>query len=154
MRRGQLLEELEGELGVLVRRVRRVIAERARTVHPDLQPASYFVLTYLSPTGPCRSAALVEAFDIDKGAISRQVHHLVDLGLVEQRPDTADRRATLVSVTARATQRLALVAQQQRELLEVRLGDWAEADLQALVLSLGRYNADLAPMEQTVPTDE
>ena len=29
---------------MLIRRVRRVIGERARAVHPDLQPASYLIL--------------------------------------------------------------------------------------------------------------
>ena len=32
------------EVGVLIRRIRRVIGERARAVHPDLQPASYLML--------------------------------------------------------------------------------------------------------------
>ena len=36
---------LEQEVGVLIRRVRRVIGERARLVHPDLQPASYLLLS-------------------------------------------------------------------------------------------------------------
>ncbi len=33
--RTDALRELEGEVGVLVRRIRRVIGERARAVHPD-----------------------------------------------------------------------------------------------------------------------
>jgi hypothetical protein len=43
--RAEELGRLEQEVGVLIRRVKRVIGERARAVHPDLQPASYLMLT-------------------------------------------------------------------------------------------------------------
>ena len=33
-----------------------------------------------------RASSIVELFDIDKGAISRQVHHLTELGLIERDP--------------------------------------------------------------------
>ena len=75
---------LEQEVGVLIRRVRRVIGERARAVHESLQPASYLMLGYVNENGPVRASSIVEVFDIDKGAISRQVQHLIDLGLVER----------------------------------------------------------------------
>ena len=68
-------------------------------VHPDLQPASYLLLSHLAHEGPMRSSAIAESFGIDKGAISRQVQHLVDLGLVERMPDPADGRATLLSAS-------------------------------------------------------
>ena len=55
MSRADELGRLEQEVGVLIRRVKRVIGERARAVHPDLQPASYLMLTYLSTSGPQRS---------------------------------------------------------------------------------------------------
>ncbi len=38
MSRAETVRALEHEVGVLIRRVRRVIGERARAVHPDLQP--------------------------------------------------------------------------------------------------------------------
>ena len=90
------LRLLESEVGVLIRRIKRVLGERARAVHPDLQPASYLMLAYLADDGPLRASAIAETFDIDKGAISRQVQHLVDLGLVDRTPDPADGRASLL----------------------------------------------------------
>ena len=73
--RSQTLGTLEHEVGVVIRRVRRVIGDRARAVHEDLQPGSYLVLTYLETTGSCRSSAVADAFDMDKGAVSRQLQH-------------------------------------------------------------------------------
>ena len=37
---------------------------------------------------------------MDKGAVSRQVQHLVDLGLVDRQPDPDDGRATLLAASA------------------------------------------------------
>ena len=143
MTRADSLIELEREVGVLIRRVKRVIGERARSVHESLQPSSYLLLTHLAEQGPSRSSVFVDAFAIDKGAISRQVQHLVELGLVERTPDPADGRAMLISVTADGLDRLQSVAHERRRLLDERLGGWTEADLETLVTSLNRYNRAL-----------
>lgn len=141
--RPESLRLLEHEIGVMIRRIRRVIGVRARAVHADLQPASYLMLAHLAERGPLRSSAIAETFDVDKGAISRQVQHLVDLGLVARTPDPEDGRASLVSATEDAVRRLADVAAQRREWLEERLGSWTEDELTGFVADLGRYNAAL-----------
>lgn len=143
MTRAESLRLVEQEVGTLLRRVRRAIGVRARAVHEGLQPSAYLLLTHLADSGPARSSAIVDAFEIDKGAISRQVQHLVDLGLVVREPDPADGRAMLLSVTADAQRRLADVTSHRRKLLDERLGDWSEADLDVLVSVLGRYNRAL-----------
>ena len=143
MTRADSLSDLEREFGVLIRRVKRVIGERARSVHESLQPSSYLLLTYLAELGASRSSVFVDAFDIDKGAVSRQVQHLVELGLVERRPDPADGRAMLISVTDDGLARLQAVSGERRRLLDERLGEWTESDHEALVTSLSRYNRAL-----------
>jgi DNA-binding MarR family transcriptional regulator len=135
---------LEHEVGVLIRRVRRAIGERARAVHPDLQPMSYLILAHLAETGPMRSSALAETFGADKGAVSRQVQHLSNLGLLDKAPDPQDGRATLLSPSDDASRRLDEVRQQRRRRLDERLGDWSDEDLEALVTALGRYNRTLS----------
>jgi DNA-binding MarR family transcriptional regulator len=141
--RSDALGGIERELGVLIRRVRRVIGERARAVHDGLQPSSYLLLSHLASVGPSRSSVFVDAFEIDKGAISRQVQHLVELGLVERAPDPADGRAMLITATADALDRLAAVQAERRRFLDERLGEWSDEDLHDLVRMLGRYNAAL-----------
>lgn len=142
------LRDLETEVGVLIRRVRRVIGERARAVHPELLPASYLMLAYVRDHGPLRASAMCAVFDIDKGAISRQVQHLIDLGLVDREPDPEDGRATLLTASADARQRLETVAVERRELLAERLGEWSADELAAFSASLRRYNDALG-----VPAD-
>ena len=141
--RSQTLGTLEHEVGVVIRRVKRVIGERARAVHEDLQPGSYLVLMYLESTGSCRSTAIADAFDMDKGAVSRQVQHLTELGLIERTPDPADGRAALLAVTDEARRRMADVHRHRRKYLDERLADWSDEDLRAFVDMLGRYNASL-----------
>ncbi len=141
--RGEVLAALEGEVGVLIHRVRRVIVERAQAVHPELSASSYLLLGQLAEHGPLRSSTLVDTFGIDKGAVSRQIRQLVELDLVERRPDPEDGRAQLLAVTDAAREAMAEVAGQRRKLLADRLADWTEADLRELVGALARYNRSL-----------
>lgn len=141
--RTDLLTGLEQEVGVMIRRIRRIIRERAQAVHPELQSSSYLMLSWLDQHGPQRASSMAETFCIDKGAISRQIQHLLDLGLVERAPDPADGRATLVSVSDEARSRMAAVADERRRWLDDRLRDWTDADLTDMVTLLRRYNAAL-----------
>ena len=141
--RADSLRHLEREVGVLIRRIRRVIGERARAVHEDLQPASYLMLSWLADEGPVRASSMVEHFGIDKGAVSRQLQHLVDLGLVERTPDPADGRATLVAASDDAVRRLADVAEHRRKWLDEQLGDWTRRGARGVRRRLERYNQAL-----------
>jgi DNA-binding MarR family transcriptional regulator len=141
--RADTLGLLEREVGVLIRRIKRVIGERARAVHPDLQPASYLILSWLADEGPLRAATMAESFDIDKGAVSRQLAHLVELGLVTRVPDPEDGRAMLVAASEDAQRRLADVAAHRRKWLDEQLGDWSAEELGSFVETLGRYNQAL-----------
>ncbi len=143
MSRADELGRLEQEVGVLIRRIKRVIGERARAVHPDLQPASYLMLTFLATDGPQRSSVMSERFNVDKGAISRQVQHLCDLGLLVRAPDPVDGRAMLISATPDAVRRLDAVDHDRRRWLEEQLVEWSESDLREFVAGLARYNRAL-----------
>jgi DNA-binding MarR family transcriptional regulator len=138
-----LLGELEREVGVMIRRIRRLLGERAREVHPELQSATYLILSWLAMREPTRASEISEHFGIDKGAISRQVQHLLELGLVDRTPDPADGRATLLSVSESARARLGDVQDASRRWLDQKLGDLPDDDLAQFVVLLGRYNAAL-----------
>lgn len=134
---------LEQEVGALIKRVRWVIAERAEAVHPELPAASYLLLAHVAEHGPIRASLLVERFQIDKGAVSRQLHHLIELGLLDKVADPADGRAHLVSVTDEARRRLEEVTAMRRRWLDERLGDWTAEELERFATNLARYNRTL-----------
>lgn len=137
----ETLRALEHELSVLVRRIRRVIALRARMLHPDLSPVAYSMLMALSDSGPRRASDLVDIFSIDKGAVSRQVQALLELDLIERTPDPEDRRAMILAISDEGNRRLANISTVRRRELSERLGDWSEDELLSFVRSLARYNA-------------
>jgi len=139
-KRAEVLGDLEREVGVMVRRIRRVIGLRARAVHPDLAASSYLMLTYVAEQGPLRASEIADQFDIDKGAVSRQITHLTELGLLARVSDPDDGRAMLVSLSEEGHTRLTDVARHRRKWLDERLGDWSEGDLTGFVEMLGRYN--------------
>jgi DNA-binding MarR family transcriptional regulator len=141
--RTESLRQLEREVGVLIRRVKRVIGERAAAVHEDLQPASYLMLSWLADEGQVRASVMVEKFNIDKGAVSRQLQHLQDLGLIDRTPDPADGRATLIEASDDARRRLADVSEHRRKYLDERLGDWTADELSGFVDQLAKYNLTL-----------
>jgi DNA-binding MarR family transcriptional regulator len=141
--RPESLRQLEREVAVMIRRIRRVIGDRARAVHEDLQPASYLMLSWLADEGPVRASSMVDHFGIDKGAVSRQLQHLDDLGLVVRTPDPDDGRATLVAASADAVRRLEDVAAHRRKWLDEQLGDWTAEELEGFVAGLERYNVAL-----------
>ena len=95
--RERTILDLELELSRLVRRIKRVIGERARSIHPELTPTGYLVLAYIIEHGSVRPSAVVEAFNLDKGAVSRHVQTLVDFGLATKERDPDDGRAWVVS---------------------------------------------------------
>jgi len=139
----ETMRALEHEMGVLVRRIRRLIAERARMVHPDLSPVAYSMLMALNESGSRRASDLVGMFSVDKGAVSRQVQSLLELGLIQRDPDPEDRRAAILSITEEGSRRLASIAAARRSEVIDRLAEWSDADLKAFVDAMARYNSAL-----------
>lgn len=138
------LRRIESEVGTLIRRVKRVMGERAREVHPELHPMTYFILTHLAKGGPMRAADLSDAFGMDKGGVSRQVQSLVDLGLVERRPDAEDRRAILLDATDEGRTRLETMARNRSDRFDERLSAWSDADIATFADKLAQYNVFLS----------
>lgn len=141
--RAQAFDAVTAELRVIGRRIKQVIAERAVAIHPQLQPASYYLLVHVVENGPTRGSELACQFGIDKGAISRQLHHLVELGLAERMPDPEDGRAQLVSATPEAVQLINETVAKQRKVWQERLSEWSDEEIAGLATQLGRFNHDL-----------
>jgi len=144
--RDQAFESLQNEVAALFRHIRTFVAAHASTVHPDLLPTGYYLLSWLNGHGPVRAATLVDTFHTDKGAVSRQIHHLADLGLVERKPDPTDGRATLLGVSAEGKERLAAADSERRRWMEQRMADWDTDDLAAFAASFARYNEAISEL--------
>jgi DNA-binding MarR family transcriptional regulator len=142
-RRATAVRSLEHEIGLLLRQIRRGMSERALQVHPELSPTSYAILATLGEFGPRRAAELAEMFAMDKGTVSRVVHQLLELDLVQRTPDPEDGRASILSVTKDATARLEQMHDLRRQLFDTQLADWHADEIEQLATQLGRFNVDV-----------
>ena len=137
----EVYDALERELGVFMRRARAAADRLSRAVHPELDSGAYGLLIYLRDHGAARPSDLAGYVGVGKATISRQVKVLEDLGLIERRPDPADRRAHLLALTAEGTRRLDAVRSARTEHVHRRLSAWPEEDVRMLATLLARLNA-------------
>lgn len=139
--------DVERELAVFLRRARASSGEMARQVHPDLEPAAYGLLVRLEDAGEQRATELAAYFGVGKATISRQLHALLGLGLVDRRPDPADRRASLVRLTPEGRRRFTRVRDARRLSYARKLAAWDRREIAELARLLHRLNS-LADQEE------
>jgi DNA-binding MarR family transcriptional regulator len=98
-----VLEEPEESLAEEFRRVARQLRHQTqRTLAPwNVTPSQARALGVLTRYGPMRLGALSEHLRIVPRSATEVVDALVEVDLVERRPDPADRRAILVALTNR-----------------------------------------------------
>jgi DNA-binding MarR family transcriptional regulator len=133
----QAVARVEQELGRLFARIRVSWREAAATVHPDLQPLGYQVLTSIASGRATSAGAIIERLQTDKSAVSRHVRQLEELGLVKSVPDPDDRRARVLVATDLAQERIAIARAQYEGRIGERLRAWSAADLDHFVDLLG-----------------
>jgi DNA-binding MarR family transcriptional regulator len=115
----------EDLLGGLMRLTRVLKSSRLRIDTPDgLNRAEVGVLRWLEQHGETRVSDIACAFGLSPSVISRQVSSLEGRDLLHRRPDPADARAGLISLTGRGRAALDSITRQYvRRLAEV-VDDW------------------------------
>jgi len=139
----QLLEELEENLGLLLRSMKQESLRKAKAVSPELQGAGFMALGYVHHHQPCRVMDIASYFGIDKGAISRHVQQLEELGLVRREKSASDNRSSLLYLTEAAEEKLAALRSTGREAWSDSLADWADVELETLNELLVKLQASL-----------
>lgn len=134
------LLDLERELTVFLRRARASSVEMARSVHPDLEPAAYSLLSRLAEAGEQRATELAGYFGVGKATVSRQLAALERLGLVDRAPDPLDGRAFLMRLTEEGRSRVSWVRRARRERYRRRLAALEPAEIADLARLLHRLN--------------
>jgi DNA-binding MarR family transcriptional regulator len=113
-------EALQGAVADLVRVYQ--FRDRDRICCHDVSVTQCHALETLAEQGPLRLGGLAQRLFLDKSTTSRVVATLVKKGYVEQEPDPADGRATLLGATRRGralcTRIHAGLVAQQRALLQ------------------------------------
>lgn len=134
---------VEREVRALMRRIRHRSAQNAQLVHPDLPVSAYLVLMFVAENESPRACHIVDDLQMDKGAVSRHIALLRDLGLVESTCDPDDRRVQTLRLTALGRGRLREVTERRQALVSSRLQRWSSEDLAAFAGQLRRLTEAL-----------
>ena len=133
---------IELELMWLVRHLETLGRRSSLYVHVDR--AGYLAMRMIESLGPVSTNCLARALRLDASTVTRQVTVLERGGLVARRPDPADRRSSIIALTAAGRQAMHEVQEQRRLHIEALVSDWGEAEQAVLGSALTRLNTALA----------
>ncbi len=136
------MEDLDAQLSLLWRRARAISRQLTRSVHPDLEPAAYGLLSVLMNEGQMRLTELARHIGVGKPSISRQVSLLAGIGLVQKDDDPVDGRAQLITLTEAGRAKMAAIQSGRQQAFHDRLQGWSEAELSALAALLAKLNGE------------
>lgn len=111
--RREIVRHLQEETHRLFLRRRNNALQLIQRIDPEIEPASYSVLSTLQTQGPQRMTAIAHHLGIGKPTLSRQLTTLAERGFITKSADPADGRAAVVDLTTQGRQRLE-VAQEER----------------------------------------
>jgi len=129
-------------IGDVSRLLRRNFDERARSI--GVTRAQWRVLTSLVRHEGATQVALADLLEVEPITLSRMVDRLQEAGLVERRPDPADRRAWRLYLTEKAAVPLAQLKACADVMLEETLEGLDDADQQKLRILLERMRQNLS----------
>lgn len=136
----KVIYDVERQFAALLAKARVLIKDRAESIHPELQPLGYKVLSCLQAKGPLHQGSIAATLRIDKSVMSRTIKHLEDLELVSRTPDPQDARAMLVNLIVSEQMRMQLAGQATRWTMLAKLAEWGPSDLNHLAALLTKLN--------------
>lgn len=110
----------------------------------ELSVNDVHLLRVIVANGPVRVSDLAESQGVDKSTITPQVRRLEERDLVTRRPDPADRRAVLLSATARGRRIQQQMNKAGAAVFDDVLRDWPHDDRRALADLLDRFARQLS----------
>ncbi len=129
---------LERELGRL-RRAHLMQLLRTST-DPGVSVLATELLRGVVEAGTIRASDLANTLSVTKTSISRYVNEMLDEGLLIQRRDPSDGRATLLSVSERGRRTLEDRQARRGAILDELCGEWPQGDVEMLTSLLERLN--------------
>lgn len=138
--RAAATHEVDESVTVLYQAAKARIKSLAARFDPDLGPLGFGILRYILATQPLRSGDIVTALGMDKGAVSRQVGLLRDMGLIETRPDPDDGRASILVPSTTAREALEAFRAESTAGYDRVLADWSTEDIATFAALLHRFN--------------
>ncbi|WP_242910767.1 MarR family winged helix-turn-helix transcriptional regulator [Actinomadura terrae] len=105
----------------------------------EMSLGDYTLLAQVSLHGPVRLSALAGLMEVDKSTLSPPAKRLEGRGFIERRPDPADARAQLVSVTKEGRLAIRELWKARADAVAALLADWESSDVEHLAEGLGAF---------------
>ena len=134
-------KEFAFALSDVARLLRTVSDQRARSL--NMTRAQWAVLSRLQRCQGAKQSELAEVLDLAPISLARLIDKLCDLGLVERRDDTADRRANRLYLTDKATPTLEQLGALGEDLMGRALAGVDAKAVSAMTASMARIKANL-----------
>ncbi|RJL22974.1 MarR family winged helix-turn-helix transcriptional regulator [Bailinhaonella thermotolerans] len=109
----------------------------------ELSLGDYTLLAQVSLHAPVRLSVLAELMEVDKSTLSPPAKRLEARGFIERRPDPADARAQLVSVTRDGKLAIRKLWKARAAAVAALMADWETADIERLATSLGALSESI-----------
>lgn len=158
--RREIVRHLQEETHRLFLRRRNNALQLIQRIDPEIEPASYSVLSTLQTQGPQRMTAIAHHLGIGKPTLSRQLTTLAERGFITKSADPADGRAAVVDLTTQGRQRLEVAQEERSERYLDMLNSWTAEEIETLSGLLGKlnqtyvdYDADHAPDSSVIASD-
>lgn len=143
----------EDSLGYQINHLARLMAAalRARTEPLGVAPGQFAQLLALYEEDGLSQGELCERVRIDQSTMAHTIKRMVRDGLVERRPDQADRRRAVLSLTPRSRELQAALVGAAREVNAIATRELTRAEVEAfmrvttvLITNLTSFGADTA----------
>jgi len=141
--------QIEQQLTILLRRVQSIHFSTA-SGEVDLDRSAYGIMCRLADEGPQRLGSLAQAFGLDPSTITRQVQALESAGLAKRSTDTADRRASILDLSAEGREVLSRTREHRRARLEAALSDWTVKERADFGRLLEKFNLSVEQLSEKV----
>jgi DNA-binding MarR family transcriptional regulator len=128
-------------LGSLLRRGARsgLYRELTAGLGDAVDELTYPVLSGLARTGPRTAAALADEVGLDRSGVSRYASRLETAGLVRRRPDPADGRAVMLTLTDAGSRTVAVLRARLAEHITASISDWPYGEVAAFARMLRKF---------------
>lgn len=126
------VDRVERQFAQLFDGYRNRMRVQAAAFEPPLQPSAYRTLFEVVVSGPVGAGVLADRIGFDRSVLSRQLHQLEELGLVERSPDPTDRRSVVVTATVDAVASIERNRTVARDDFRRNLAAWPVTDLDDL----------------------
>ena len=132
----------------VARMLRSAFERRIATAGLGLTPGEARTLVRIATLEGSRQLDIAQRMGIEPMTLSTYLDRLQSLGLIERRPDPADRRAKLIFTTPAAGDLITNIRIEQIELMQHVTSGIGETDLEIMRGQLIRLRANLVALEE------